>query len=109
MPDKPEQRAHKGQLVRVVPRHSATLRLSIDGQAIEAVEGDSLLAVILLNGKVVRHLEFDDAPRAGFCFMGACQDCWVSLGNGERVRACTTLVADGMVIWTDAKKAPVDA
>jgi NADH dehydrogenase/NADH:ubiquinone oxidoreductase subunit G len=109
MPDKSEQRRRKGQLVRVVPRHGATLRLSIDGQAIEAVEGDSLLAVLLLNGRVVRHLEFGDAPRAGFCLMGACQDCWVSLGDGERVRACTTLAADGMVIWTDPKKAHIDA
>jgi predicted molibdopterin-dependent oxidoreductase YjgC len=109
MPDKPEQGAHKGQLVRVVPRHGATLRLSIDGDPIEAVEGDSLLAVLLLNGRVVRHLEFGGAPRAGFCLMGACQDCWVLLGDGERVRACTTLVADRMVIWTDPKRAHVDA
>lgn len=95
--------------MRAVPRHGATLRLSLNGQAIEAVEGDSLLAVLLLNGRGVRHLEFGGAPRAGFCLMGACQDCWVSLGNGERVRACTTLVTDGMVVWTVPKKAPVDA
>lgn len=109
MPSKSEQRAHKGQFVRAVPRHGATLRLSLDGQAVEAVEGDSLLAVLLLNGRAVRHLEFGGAPRAGFCLMGACQDCWVSLGDGERVRACTTLATDGMVVWTDPKKAAANA
>ncbi len=91
--------------MRAVPRHGAALRLTIDGATVEAVEGDSLLAVLLLTGRVVRHLEFDGAPRAGFCLMGACQDCWVSLGDGERVRACTTPAANDMVIWTDPRAA----
>jgi D-hydroxyproline dehydrogenase subunit gamma len=109
MSDEPKQKAHRGQFVRAVPRHGATLRVTIDGNAVEAVEGDSLLAVLLLNGRFVRHLEFGGAPRAGFCLMGACQDCWVSLGDSERVRACTTLAADGMVIWTDLQKAQANA
>jgi NADH dehydrogenase/NADH:ubiquinone oxidoreductase subunit G len=109
MPDETKQTAHMGQFVRVVPRHGTMLRLTIDGDAVEAIEGDSLLAVLLLNGRVVRHLEFGGEPRAGFCLMGACQDCWVSLGGGERVRACTTLAADGMVIWTDPEKAHANA
>ena len=109
MSDESKQKAHKGQFVRAVPRHGATLRLTIDGDTVEAVEGDSLLAVLLLNGRVVRHLEFGGAPRAGFCLMGACQDCWVSLGDGDRVRACTTLAANEMVVWTDPQKAHADA
>lgn len=109
MPDEPRQKAPKSQFVRAVPRRGATLRLTVDGDAVEAVEGDSLLAVLLLNGTVVRHLEFGGAPRAGFCLMGACQDCWVLLGGGNRVRACTTPAANGMVIWTDSRKADADA
>ena len=105
MSDGPAQRASQGQFVRVVPRHGAPISLTIDGHAVEAVEGDSLLAVLLLNGRVVRHFEFGDAPRAGFCLMGACQDCWVSLGDGERVRACTTPAASDMIVWTDHRKA----
>jgi len=38
------------------------------------------------------------APRAGFCLMGACQDCWVHLSSGQRVRACSTLAEDGMAL-----------
>jgi D-hydroxyproline dehydrogenase subunit gamma len=105
MSGEPMQGAHKGQFVRAVHRHGATLRLTIDGNPVEAVEGDSLLAVLLLNGRFIRHFEFGDAPRAGFCLMGACQDCWVLLGDGERVRACTTLAARDMVVWTDHRKA----
>jgi D-hydroxyproline dehydrogenase subunit gamma len=97
----------KGQFVRVAARRGASLHLTVDGDPVEAVEGDSLLAVLLLNGRVVRHLEFGGEPRAGFCLMGACQDCWVWLSEGERVRACTTPAADGMAVWTDPGRSGV--
>jgi peptide/nickel transport system ATP-binding protein len=35
--------------------------------------------------------------RAGFCLMGACQDCWVTV-EGIRRRACGTLVTPGMQV-----------
>jgi NADH dehydrogenase/NADH:ubiquinone oxidoreductase subunit G len=89
-----------GQLVRAVPRHGPVVRLSVDGEPVEVTEGDSLLAAMLAHGRLLRRLEFDGTPRAGFCLMGACQDCWVWLGEERRVRACTTLVADGMTVWT---------
>ena len=44
----------------------------------------------------LRRNEFDGGLRAGFCNMGACQDCWVVLENGSRIRACTTEVQEGM-------------
>jgi NADH dehydrogenase/NADH:ubiquinone oxidoreductase subunit G len=34
--------------------------------------------------------------------MGACQDCWMWLDNGGRVRACTTPLIDGMAVRTRA-------
>ena len=104
MSDEALGRVSKGQFVRVATRRGASLRLTIDGDPVEAVEGDSLLAVLMLNGRAVWHLEFGGEPRAGFCLMGACQDCWVWLGDGERVRACTTLAADGIAVWTDPRR-----
>jgi aerobic-type carbon monoxide dehydrogenase small subunit (CoxS/CutS family) len=38
--------------------------------------------------------------RAGFCLMGACQDCWVWTADGQRVRACTTVVSKDLDIVT---------
>jgi predicted molibdopterin-dependent oxidoreductase YjgC len=32
--------------------------------------------------------------------MGACQDCWISTGDGERLRACSTFIAPGMALLT---------
>ena len=32
--------------------------------------------------------------------MGACQDCWMWTSTGERIRACTTMVTQGMSVLT---------
>ncbi|RVD47325.1 2Fe-2S iron-sulfur cluster-binding protein, partial [Mesorhizobium sp. M7A.F.Ca.ET.027.03.2.1] len=42
--------------------------------------------------------EFDGTPRAGFCLMGACQDCSLWLADGRRIRACMTTVESGMTV-----------
>ena len=39
--------------------------------------------------------------RAGFCLMGACQDCWVELADGRRVQACSTTVEPGMAVLVE--------
>ena len=52
----------------------------------------------------LRESDFSPAPRAGFCLMGACQDCWVQLDTGERLRACTTMLVTGMHVRTGARR-----
>ena len=76
------------------------VRLLIDGRAVEALTGDTLLVALLNNTRNLRESEFGDGKRAGFCLMGACQDCWVWTADGERLRACTTVVEEGMHIVT---------
>jgi predicted molibdopterin-dependent oxidoreductase YjgC len=93
--------SHAGQFHRLVPRDGAPIPFTIDGAPVEAREGDLLLTAILLHRAYVRRFEFGDADRAGFCLMAACQDCWVSLADGRRTRACTTLVEPGMAIIID--------
>ena len=83
----------------------AELTISIDGRAVVAREGDTLLVAILTNGGSLRQSEFGDGDRAGFCLMGACQDCWVWTEAGERLRACTTVVAEDLRILTKAPEA----
>ena len=88
------------QFQRIAERDRPVIRLVIDGRACEALAGDTLLTALLTNGRRLRLSEFGDGPRAGFCLMGACQDCWVALEDGTRLRACTSFVADGMRIVT---------
>ena len=94
------------RFVRLAERDRAAVAIRIDGAQVEALAGDTLLVALLTHGRRVRDSEFDAGPRAGFCLMGACQDCWVWLADGARVRACTTPVAEGMQVLTQAPEFP---
>ena len=72
----------------------------LDGRCLSALRGDTVLVAVLTQADRLRHSEFDDAPRAGFCLIGACQDCWMHAADGRRIRACTTPVEDGMRLRT---------
>ena len=91
-----------GKLVRAVIPSAPPVRIVIDGNETTAFAGDSVLVAVLAAHNKLRQHEFSDEPRAGFCLMGACQDCWVWLADGQRVRACTTVVAEGMHVVTTA-------
>jgi len=88
------------QFLRIAEHARPSIRLIVDGQAVTALAGDTVLTALLLAGRRVRAGEFGDGPRAGLCLMGACQDCWVALADGRRVRACTTPAEDGMELVT---------
>jgi NADH dehydrogenase/NADH:ubiquinone oxidoreductase subunit G len=85
-------------LVRVAETGRAKLAFTLDGAPAEALEGDTLLTALLAAGQMVRISEFGDGARAGFCWMGACQDCGVWVTGVGRVRACGTPVRAGMVV-----------
>ncbi len=88
------------RFARLEEMDRAPVRLIIDGQPVEALAGDSLMVAVLSNVGSLRESEFGDGKRAGFCLMGACQDCWVWTADGDRLRACTTVVAEQMHIVT---------
>ena len=83
---------------RLVDRRGEPVPFTIDGEPAQAQRGDLLITALLLQRTALRRFEFGEALRAGFCLMAACQDCWVRLGDGRRVRACSTLVEPGMAV-----------
>ena len=87
-------------LHRLVERERASLRFTLDGRPLTALVGDTVLTAVLTHVDHLRHTEFSGAPRAGFCLMGACQDCWVWAEDGQRLRACSTPVAEGLRVCT---------
>jgi D-hydroxyproline dehydrogenase subunit gamma len=84
----------------------AAIAFTLDGVPCEGRAGDTLLTAILRHGERLRESEFSASPRAGFCQMGACQDCWVQCEDGERLRACTTPLVEGMRIVTRQRTQP---
>src|SRR5471032_499210 len=93
------------KFVRLSETGRSPVRFSIDGETVAGFEGDTLLVAMLCNTDHVRHSEFGPETRAGFCLMGACQDCWVWTVDGGRLRACTTVVRAGMSISTEQPEA----
>jgi len=89
-------------MIRVAEADRRVVEFSLDGEAVTAREGDTVLTAVLTLRRHLRQSDFGDGPRAGFCLMGACQDCWVR-ADGVAVRACGTLVSDGIVIVTTRK------
>ncbi len=87
------------KLHRVRDAKRPRITLTLDGVEIAAQDGDTLLTALLAGGAgTLRRSEFGNGDRAGFCLMGACQDCWVSVAGVGRVRACSTLAAAGMEV-----------
>ena len=88
-------------LRRLAERDRAVIPFTLDGQPASGLQGDTLLTAVLTAEDSLRGSDFSGEPRAGFCLMGACQDCWVKLGDGRRVRACSTLLEPGQVVSRD--------
>ena len=87
-------------LHRVAETGRAAVAFTLDGAPASALAGDTVLTAVLTQGSQLRRNEFSDTPRAGFCMMGACQDCWISTAEGERLRSCSTFIAPGMALVT---------
>lgn len=89
-------------LTRLAEGNRPPVDFVLDGQPARALAGDTVLTAVLTHASRLRRTEFSGAPRAGFCMMGACQDCWVRLEDGTRLRACSTFIAPGMRVLTSA-------
>ena len=89
-----------GRIVRLAESDRAAVHFSLDGQVCGALAGDTVLTAMLASGHALRKSEFGPEPRAGFCLMGACQDCWVWQDEGPRIRACSALITEGMRLRT---------
>jgi D-hydroxyproline dehydrogenase subunit gamma len=86
-------------VVRLLDQDRPEVSFTLDGVAVQARQGDTLLTAILAAGAgPLRQDVFGDGPRSGFCLMGACQECWVSVAGRGTLRACGTLVEAGMVV-----------
>ena len=91
-----------GQFQRLKERDRPVVAFSLNGRPAHALAGDTVLTAVLTLGTQLRVNEFSHLPRAGFCLMGACQDCWVRLADGSTLRACQTMIEPGMALRTDA-------
>jgi D-hydroxyproline dehydrogenase subunit gamma len=87
-------------------RRGQRVTLRVDGRPITAYSGETVFAALLAEGiKVLRHPSKDRRKnaRGGFCGMGVCQECRVTIDGMPDRRGCMTEVRDGMEICTDGR------
>ena len=78
-----------------------TFTLHTDDQQaeIQAFEGETIATALLASGSpTLRHTLKQGAPRSLFCAVGSCYDCVMEVNGESFVRACSTLVEDGMIV-----------
>ena len=86
------------------------ITLTVDGQAVQAREGDTL-AIALLNAAIVpfRYTALSGAPRAPLCLLGACFECLVEVDGRPNVQACMVPVREGMRVRLPRGARPMPA
>ena len=77
------------------------VRLLVDGDGVEAFEGESVAAALLAAGRRgLRTTPRRGDPRGMYCGIGLCFECVLPIDGQPAVRACQTPVRDGMRIGT---------
>lgn len=82
--------------MRLAETARVAVRFTLDGKSMQGLAGDTVLTAVLTSHPDLRPDDFGLGTRAGFCLMGACQDCWIWQESGPRLRACSTPLQDGM-------------
>ncbi|AMO99603.1 2Fe-2S iron-sulfur cluster binding domain protein [Collimonas arenae] len=90
---------------RIVETQRVPVSFSLDGRSVTALAGDTVLTAVLTQVDSLRMSEFSGKPRAGFCLIGACQDCWMRTEDGQPLRACSTEIQAGMRLLTEVSGA----
>jgi predicted molibdopterin-dependent oxidoreductase YjgC len=82
-------------------RRGKRVRLLVDGEPIEAYLGETIGSALWAAGhRRLRQTPYTGSPRGLFCGMGVCFDCLVTVNGKTGIRACSTLVEDGMTVST---------
>jgi predicted molibdopterin-dependent oxidoreductase YjgC len=87
-------------LKRLARQELPSIAFTLNGKACSGRAGDTVLTAVLTQVDCLRLSDFSGEPRAGFCQMGACQDCWILTAEGKRIRACNTVLEPGMNLRT---------
>jgi len=79
----------------------AKITLLVDGEPVEAFEGEPIATALLASGRrAFRRTVKRGEPRGVFCALGRCTDCVMIVDGQPNVRTCVTPARTGMVIET---------
>ena len=84
-------------------KEGLAITFSLDGESIQAYEGDTIAGALYAAGRRAWHRSRYGDERGLLCGIGYCFDCLVTVDGRSDLRACQTLVKEGMVVTTDLK------
>jgi predicted molibdopterin-dependent oxidoreductase YjgC len=86
------------------PNSGSDVTFTLDGEPIRACEGDTIAAALYASGiRAWRRSHYGD-ERGLLCGIGYCFDCLVTVDGRPDIRACQTLVKEGMVVTTNLNR-----
>lgn len=95
-------------LSRVHEGPSRTVPIVIDGAAAEASVGETVAIALLAAGYLAtRRTPVTGSPRGGYCLMGVCFECVVTIDGVPNRQGCLVEVQPGMRIETGQARAVV--
>lgn len=84
---------------------SEKVNFTFDGQSIEGVAGEPIVAALHAAGiRVLRHSLRHRRPRGLFCAIGNCSQCLMTVDGVPNVRVCTEPLRAGMRVTTQEGK-----
>ena len=82
------------------PAEPRPLRISVDGEYLEGLQGQSIAGVLLAYGRAAWRTTVAGRPRGVFCGIGVCFDCVATVNGESDVRLCLRRACDGDVVVT---------
>lgn len=80
------------------------ISFQFDGTRYTAFESETIAAALLANGvRMLRMHEETGTPRGIYCNIGHCFECRVTVNGLQGIRACLTLVEEGMDVKSGQK------
>lgn len=78
-----------------------TVKLWVNGRAINVPEGSTVAAAVALSGAAAFRRSVTGEPRAPLCGMGICFECRVTVNGQPHARSCQIVSREGMDVRTD--------
>jgi len=86
-------------------RRGKCVEIIVDGRLVKAFAGETVIATLLAEGiHVLGRKPETGKPTSGYCCMGVCYECLVTINGKANSRACQTPVAPQMIIETNSKQ-----
>lgn len=86
-----------------VGRSDRPLRITVDGEPVEGIAGQTVAGVLLGAGRSSWRRGPSGGARGVFCGIGVCFDCLVTVNGQRDVRACRRRAAEGDTVTTQSR------